>query len=371
MTAFTHDALNRLLTATKPGMAAAYEYDADDRRSAKAVTQGTSVVTRTLWSGTDELAEYDGAGALLRRVIPGPGIDDKVASIEASGAVRYFHTDRLGSVVAVSDAGGTATDAYAYSPYGESEAAPTGNPWRYTGRYLDAETGLYYYRARYYSARLGQFLETDPIGTKDDSNLYMYVGLDPANLIDPTGLRPPERCDYDCMRERIEAARRLQREIERRERQERAKGIRIPVLGRTTAFMMALTLCGDSQQSYGQDYYVLTYTKRGPNNEIYSGRTSGFGRTPIEVLRRRDASHKRLRGMGFEAAELDVFVAVRSDEDRDAIKGREQALISVNGGAQSRGGTSANRDDAIDRNDPRRSYFLRLSEAYFGAPEPK
>ncbi|MBT9446024.1 MAG: RHS repeat-associated core domain-containing protein [Hyphomonadaceae bacterium] len=189
-TNFTHDGMNRLLTASQPGMAAAYAYDADDRRVSKAVTQGPTTITRTLWSGTDELAEYDGAGALLRRVIPGPGIDDKVAVVEAaSGAVRYFHTDRLGSVVALTDAAGAATDTYAFSPFGESSAVPTGNPWRYTGRYLDAETGLYYYRARYYSARLGQFLQTDPIGTKDDPNLYMYVGNDPLNAKDQDGMR--------------------------------------------------------------------------------------------------------------------------------------------------------------------------------------
>jgi RHS repeat-associated protein len=113
----------------------------------------------------------------------------------ATGAVRYFHTDRLGSVVALSAANdataatGAVTDSYAYSAFGESAAAPTGNPWRYTGRYLDAETGLYYYRARYYSPRLGRFLETDPMGTKDDPNLYMYVGLDPLNSVDPMGER--------------------------------------------------------------------------------------------------------------------------------------------------------------------------------------
>jgi RHS repeat-associated protein len=58
----------------------------------------------------------------------------------------------------------------------------------YTGREFDSETGLYYYRARYYSPRLGQFLQTDPIGTQDDVNLYRYVGSDPLNQRDPTGL---------------------------------------------------------------------------------------------------------------------------------------------------------------------------------------
>lgn len=103
--------------------------------------------------------------------------------------VYYYHFDGLGSVIALSDTNAVIQERYSYDVFGEpNRTSDVNNPYLFTGRRYDGETGLYYYRARYYAPDIGRFLQVDPVGYVDGLNLYTYVGNNPVNQIDPKGL---------------------------------------------------------------------------------------------------------------------------------------------------------------------------------------
>jgi len=110
------------------------------------------------------------------------GIFDGIKDFEVASAPVHRGVQRR-----VNYRVGTSTAIYSYGPYGELNTT-SGQRFRYTGQQLIGGLGLYYYKARFYSPTLGRFLQTDPIGTADDLNLYAYVVNNPVNANDPEGL---------------------------------------------------------------------------------------------------------------------------------------------------------------------------------------
>ena len=209
--AYAYDSENHLVSIAS---LAVYEYDYLGRRTAK--TTG-GVTTEYVYDGDQVIAEYDdsvtqGTFVLVRKFIYGPGIDEPIIMIVKGTPDQYYyyHFDGLGSVVALSNNSGNIVEAYSYDVFGEPTvrtgagtdtqwftsddqiANPTvsaiGNPYMFTGRRFDSESGLYYYRARMYHPELGRFMQPDPIGYYDGMNMYAYVGNNPINRLDPLGL---------------------------------------------------------------------------------------------------------------------------------------------------------------------------------------
>ena len=203
-TTYTWDFENRLTSVVLPGSGGtvSFKYDPFGRRIYKNSTSGTSLFA---YDDDNLIEETNGTGAVVARYTHGLSIDEPLAMTRA-GATSYYHADGLGSITSLSNSTGASSATYTFDAFGNLTAF-TGsltNPFMYTARELDAETGLYYYRARYYDSQTGRFIGEDPAGFDGGGNFYAYVGNDPADYFDPFGLarskqkkkpqKPPDTC---------------------------------------------------------------------------------------------------------------------------------------------------------------------------------
>jgi RHS repeat-associated protein len=185
-TTYTWNARNQLVGISGPGLNATFLYDGLGRREKKTINGN---ITEFLYDGLNPVQETSGA-AILANILPGLGIDDFLTRTDvAAGVTSNFLTDISGSPVAVTDSAGIIQTEYTYEPFGKRTFSGTSNsnPYQYTGRENDG-TGLYFYRARFYSPTLQRFVSEDPIEFDGgDVNLYVYVVNNPLRFVDPLG----------------------------------------------------------------------------------------------------------------------------------------------------------------------------------------
>ncbi|WP_370623539.1 peroxidase family protein [cf. Phormidesmis sp. LEGE 11477] len=173
-----------------------YTYDVYDRRIAKVVDSdgdgiGAATEERYVYDGEHIALVFDGEGNQVSRYLHGPQVDQVLAEEMADGEVRWALSDHQGSVRDLIDSDGEVLNHIVYDSYGQVSSETNADVdfrFGYTGRERDEETGLYYYRARYFDPAPGTFVSTDPLGfDAGDSNIYRYVFNSPTNYTDPSG----------------------------------------------------------------------------------------------------------------------------------------------------------------------------------------
>jgi len=185
---YTWDFENRLSSVALPGSGGSvtFKYDPFGRRIEKSSAAGT---TNYVYDGANVLEEVDNSGNVLARYTQGVGIDEPLAETR-SGTTSYYEADGLSSITSLSNSSGALANTYTYDSFGNVTASSGTivNPYRYTGREFDSETGLYFYRARYYDTMNGRFLNEDPARFAAATDFYKYVNNNPIRFTDPIGL---------------------------------------------------------------------------------------------------------------------------------------------------------------------------------------
>jgi RHS repeat-associated protein len=185
-TTFSWNEENQLTQVAMPtGLTVNYKYDGLGRRIQRTTSAGAN--ERYVYDGQDVLLDLNADWTVATKYLSGPGIDNHLRQTSATSEVSYYLTDHLGSTAGLTDSTGNVVERESYDSFGNS-ASSARTRYGYTGRERDPDSGLLYYRARWYDPQVGRFISEDPAYMADGPNMYSYVGNNATNKIDPQGL---------------------------------------------------------------------------------------------------------------------------------------------------------------------------------------
>jgi len=199
--ALSYDAASRLIKAeyTDSGNTVhktEYTYDGDDLLAIMKKTIGTSITeTRYIRAGFLPIQERNGSNAITREYLWGQDMGGGIGgllNLRQSGADYNYLYDGKGNVTSLIDSAQATVAQYVYDPFGRvmKKTGTLDQPFQFSTKQYDPETGHSDYGHRFYSAELGRWLTKDPLGEAGGVNLYQMVGNNPVNWADPWGLRP-------------------------------------------------------------------------------------------------------------------------------------------------------------------------------------
>ncbi|MCE5293944.1 MAG: hypothetical protein LLF94_04965 [Chlamydiales bacterium] len=195
-TQYIYDALDRLVKVISPDTTSSYSYDAFNRRLSKQIIDSKCHTTKEsyLYIGDNEVGAVDTNQTITELRILGEGYGAEIAAsvaFELYGQTYVPLHDFQGNVAVLLDLQGNAIETYRYDAFGNEtiySKTPTHNPWRFSSKRTDQETGLIYFGRRYYDPTIGKWLTQDPLGVKEGPNLYAYVLNCPMTNFDEYGL---------------------------------------------------------------------------------------------------------------------------------------------------------------------------------------
>ena len=222
---YTWNSRNQLVSSVDANYSTSYVYGQDGQRSNKYTQGSETLYFNKMWTLHTDNGNSVYGGQYAKNVYLGETrIVTKLARADQKTAHEemykqyYYHSDHLGSATMISDWEGKEYQRIEYTPYGETWVEKTNNsgseflPYKFTGKEVDQETGLYYYGARYLDPKYSMWISTDPAlgeyvpemgkGNAKDSgslpgmggvfnhingNLYAYGANNPVRFVDPDG----------------------------------------------------------------------------------------------------------------------------------------------------------------------------------------